>query len=373
VAETFWPEVNGVAHTLVQLAECLRRDGHRVTVVRPRQAADRDRECRDAALVKGVALPGHAGLQVGLARPRTLRRLWTRERPDAVYVATEGPLGWSAVSAARRLGIRVLSGFHTNFHTYSRHYGLGFLLPVIRGYLTQFHRRADATIVADPRVEDHLRAARVARVHTLGRGVDGRLFTPVRRSRELRAEWGATDDDLVAIYVGRIAPEKNLPVAINAFRAIQRSAPASVFVLVGDGPARPALQRDNPDLIFAGVRVGEDLARHYASADLFLFPSETDTFGNVTLEAMASGLAVLAYDLAAAHQHITHGVDGLLAAAGNASAFVRVAAAAAENPERLAAIGRRARPRVTPLLWSDVARRFAALLCGDRSAGREDA
>src|SRR5262249_32773646 len=129
----------------------------------------------------------------------------------------------------------------------------------------------------------------------------------------------------------------------------------------------------HPDLIFAGVRVGDDLARHYASADLFLFPSETDTFGNVTLEAMASGLAVVAYDLAAAHQHITHGVDGLLAAPGNAGAFGRVATIGAGDPERLAAVGRRARMRVTPLLWSDVARRFAALLCGDRAVGKEDA
>jgi glycosyltransferase involved in cell wall biosynthesis len=145
-------------------------------------------------------------------------------------------------------------------------------------------------------------------------------------------------------------------------------------VLVGDGPARATLQRQHPDLEFAGVRTGEDLARHYASADLFLFPSETDTFGNVTLEAMASGLPVVAFDYAAAHQHITHGRDGLLAPFGDAGAFVDLAAGAARQPAELAVVGRRARMRVAALEWDDVARRFAGLLLGDpRSDARPSA
>ena len=167
------------------------------------------------------------------------------------------------------------------------------------------------------------------------------------------------------IYVGRIAGEKNVPLAVDAFRAIQRVAPAARFVLVGDGPARETLERGHPDLIFAGVRTGDDLARHYASADLFLFPSETDTFGNVTLEAMASGLTVVAFDYAAAHQHVTDGEDGWLVPLGDRAAFVDRAVAACGRAN-LAVMGRRARARVAPLGWDDIARRFAALvLSGD--------
>jgi glycosyltransferase involved in cell wall biosynthesis len=172
----------------------------------------------------------------------------------------------------------------------------------------------------------------------------------------------------VAISVGRIASEKNVPLAIEAFRAMQANAPSARFVLVGDGPARAVLERRHPDVRFAGVRTGEDLARHYASANLFLFPSETDTFGNVTLEAMASGLTVVAFDYAAAHQYVANGVTGLLAPLGDARAFVRLAAGAVRQPAALAAMGRYARARVAALDWDEVAGRFASIVLGDPRA-----
>jgi glycosyltransferase involved in cell wall biosynthesis len=368
VTETYRPEINGVALTLGRLADRLCRSGHRVSVVRPRQRADGEQAPDGESLVRGVPLPGYAGLQIGLARPRTLAALWSGDRPDAVYIATEGPLGWVALIAARRLGIRAVSGFHTNFHSYSRHYGLGRLQPLVGAGLSAFHRRSDATIVASPEVRDALRRDGVERVSVVGRGVDARLFDPDRRCRALRASWGATDTDVVALYVGRIAGEKNLPLAVDAFRAIQRGLPAARFVLVGDGPARAALAHRHPDLRFAGVRTGEDLARHYASADLFLFPSETDTFGNVTIEAMASGLPVVAFDYAAARQHITHGQEGWLAPLGDRTAFVHAAMTAVDGATDLAATGRRARARVSALDWDAVAQRFAAVLLDDASA-----
>jgi glycosyltransferase involved in cell wall biosynthesis len=364
VSETYRPEINGVAHTLGRLSDRLREAGHRVSVIRPRQRADAGGAPDDESLVRGLPLPGYAGLQIGLATPRAITRLWDADPPDGVYVATEGPLGCAAVIAARRVGLRVVSGFHTNFHNYTRHYRLGPLRPVVGGWLAAFHRHTDGTIVASAEVREELQRSGVDRVHLLGRGVDSTLFSPERRSERLRASWGAGDRDLVALYVGRIAEEKNLPVAVDAFRAVARGLPGARFVLVGDGPARRSIERQHPDLVFAGVRTGEDLARHYASADLFLFPSETDTFGNVTLEAMASGLAVVAYDYAAAHQHITHGVDGLLAPLGDAAQFVRLAVATAGDPDRLLAIGREARARVRGLEWDAIARRFASLVLG---------
>src|SRR6185503_1364513 len=134
---------------------------------------------------------------------------------------------------------------------------------------------------------------------------------------------------VVALYVGRIAPEKNLPLVLRAAEAMRAANPRVRLVLVGDGPDRAALQARHPGHVFAGMRTGEDLAAHYASGDVFLFPSTTETYGNVTMEALASGLAVIAYDYAAAHKHIRHDVNGLLAKFEDADAFLRLAAGVA--------------------------------------------
>jgi glycosyltransferase involved in cell wall biosynthesis len=201
-------------------------------------------------------------------------------------------------------------------------------------------------------------------VHVLGRGVDGELFDPARRTARLRATWGAGSKDLVALYVGRLAPEKNVPLAVAAYRAMQRVQSAARCVIVGDGPLRGALEQAHPDLVFCGMRTGAALAAHYASADVFLFPSETETFGNVTLEAMASGLVVVAYDYAAARIHVAHGESGVLAPRGDARAFVESAAALARRTECLPEMRRRARAHAASVDWPSVVAVFEALLTG---------
>jgi glycosyltransferase involved in cell wall biosynthesis len=143
---------------------------------------------------------------------------------------------------------------------------------------------------------------------------------------------------------------------------MKRVSPSARLVIVGDGPLRAALERQHPDVLFTGIQTGEQLARHYASADVFLFPSETDTFGNVTLEAMASGLAVVAYDYAAAHQHISHGETGLVTPLGNAPAFVQAAVSVAAEHAYARAMGLRARAYAAALDWSTVVDRFLAIL-----------
>jgi glycosyltransferase involved in cell wall biosynthesis len=321
-------------------------------------------------LVAGLRLPGYAGLQVGVPAGGALRAAWCRCRPVAVYVATEGPLGWSAARAGAALGIRVLSGFHTNFDRYVSHYGAGWLKRPIAAYLRRFHNRTAGTLVATPDLRDALARAGFERLSVLGRGVDPGRFDPARRSAALRREWGASDGELVALYVGRLAPEKNVELAVAAYRAMQRERGALRFVVVGDGPLRAALTSAHPDLVFRGFRTGDDLAAHYASADVFLFPSETETFGNVTLEAMASGLAVVAFDYAAARVHLEHGVTGVLAAPGDTRGFVAAAAALARAPESLPALRRRARRAMEGLDWSRVIERFEQLLLGD--ARREE-
>lgn len=366
VTETYPPEVNGVALTIERLVHGLRARGHRVSLVRPRRPGD-DAAAEDTTLVAGLPVPGYPGVRVGWPAGASLRARWRADRPDAVYVATPGPLGWSAVRAARGLGLPALSGFHTNFHRYARHYHAGWLRPLVGHGLRRFHDATAATLVATDDLRAELRAAGFGRLHVLGRGVDAQLFSPARRSAALRAAWGAGDDDVVVAYVGRVAAEKNVELAIAAYRAMPRVGP---FVVVGDGPARPALARAHPDLVFAGMQRGERLATHYASADLFLFPSETETFGNVVLEAMASGLAIVAYDYAAARAHVHDGESGRLVPLGDARAFVAHAVALAGSPTMRARLGRGARAAAAAADWSAVVERFEALLLGAARPGR---
>ena len=376
VTETYPPEINGVAITLSRLVRGLRARGNRISVVHPRQ---RNEQSLDGALdtdpddiqVRGLPLPGYHGLQFGMPAARLLKQAWSRHRPAAVYVATEGPLGWSAVRAAHSMGISAVSGFHTNFHYYCKHYGVGWLQHVALRYLRWFHNQTERTLVSNEELRIQLEDLGFGNVGIIERGVDNRLFTPERRCTELRQEWGLSQDDLALIYVGRIAAEKNLAVAVQAYRAIQRFNDRIKFVLVGDGPLRRSLQKENPDLIFTGMRMGEDLGKYYASADVFLFPSETETFGNVTLEAMASGLVVIAYNYACAKLHITHGETGILVQCANAHSFVDSACALVREPLVIQRIGRQGRQYVSYLGWERVVERFEALLlnAGKQSRG----
>ncbi len=263
---------------------------------------------------------------------------------------------------ARRLEIPVFSGFHTNFHSYSQFYGVGWLQPVIVRCLRRFHNRTHGTLVPSIDLCDRLLANGFTNVYVLDRGVDSQLFTPERRCPELRHSWGVSDTGLAVLYVGRVAPEKNLMVAVGAYRAMQRFRDDSQFVIVGDGPFRATLQKEHPDLVFCGVHTGEDLARYYASADVFLFPSETETFGNVTLEAMASGLVVVAYDYAAAGMHIINGETGVLVPYGASQAFVDAAANLAQAPQSLHKMRGQARAYTRLIDWPHVVEKFEAIL-----------
>ena len=281
----------------------------------------------------GARIPFYRELRFGLPMVRTLMHRWRRQRPDVVQVVTEGPLGWAAVSAAKKLNLPVVTEFHTNFHAYSNYYRLGLISKIVAKYLKYFHNRLGQTLVPTLEMKQRLGAEGYQDLSVVGRGIDPNLFNPERRNADLRASWGLKEGDRAVIYVGRIAPEKNIALALEAFEAMRRRDPRLVFVAVGDGPARPQLEQQYPHVIFAGMRKGEDLASHYASGDIFLFPSVTETFGNVVLEAMASGLAIVAFDYAAANLYLTDGVSALLAPFNVAEAFVARAESLAVNPE----------------------------------------
>lgn len=362
VTETYPPEINGVANTVFRFSEGLRAKGHRLQLIRPRQSGSERDEEEHAMLVTGVPLPGYRGLRLGLPAGGRLTRLWRSQRPDIVYVATEGPLGWSAIRTAHRLGIPVISGFHTNFHAYSCHYGVSLLRGPIYRYLRDLHNRTTCTVVPTTALQQELSGSHFRTVEVVGRGVDLTLFSPLRRQAALRQSWGVRDHELVALYVGRLAPEKNLPLVIRAWQAMRARHPGVRLVLVGDGPLYKSLFHSHPDVVLAGEQRGEALAQHYASADLFLFASETETYGNVVLEAMASGLPAVAFDYAAPAMLIESGRSGQLVAPGDDAAFVVACERLVEQPARIAAMGVEARRCAADFDWPAVVDRFESLL-----------
>jgi glycosyltransferase involved in cell wall biosynthesis len=373
VSETYPPEINGVAMTLGRLVAGMQARGHGIQLVRPRQGGEAGTAPAvpgiEEVLRPGLAIPLYRGLHVGLPARGLCNRLWRQRRPDLVHIATEGPLGWSALAAANALDLPVLAGFHTNFPGYSRHYGLGWLKRPIDAYLRGFHNRAQLTVVPTRALRDQLARQGYRNLAVLPRGVDADLFTPARRRADLRQAWGVGEDGLAVAYVGRLAPEKNLSLLLRCFGAIARARPDARLVLVGEGPDAAALRASHPALIHAGPRTGTDLAEHYASADLFLFPSLTETFGNVVLEAMASGLAVVCFDYAAAAEHVVHGVNGVKSRFGDEDDFIAQAAALARQPTTLARCGAAAHETARAVSWDKV---FDCLEDHYRHLGRDN-
>ena len=364
VTETYPPEVNGVAMTLSRISKELQNQGHAVTIIRPRQSSEaRDATYEDTLIVAGLPLPGYDGLRFGLPCRTILRTHWNRHIPDIIYAATEGPLGQSAIRAAEDLNVPIVSGFHTNFHEYMKHYRLPLLEQLVRGFLKKTHNRTRRTFAPSIDVIKKLETMGVQDTRLLGRGVDTKLFSPTQRDPKLRRRWGIPNDDgVVAIFVSRLAAEKNIPLATKAFEALQAKLPKVSCVFVGDGPERAKLEKQYPDFIFSGMQQGEDLARHYASGDLFIFPSTTETFGNVVTEALASGLVTVAFDYAAPKRFIEHTKSGFLAAFGDEKQFLETVEQAANKISEWPAIRDRALNTAKDLGWEGIVKNFATEL-----------
>jgi len=361
VTETYPPELNGVSLTVERSVRQLRQRGHRVEVIRPRQAGDAAQPGPDEFLTRGCPIPMYPALRFGVCSSAALRRRFEQSQPQIVHIATEGPLGWAALRAAQALSLPVSSDFRTNFHQYSGYYGLGWFSPVVMDCLRRFHNQTQRTFVPTEATRRALVSAGFERLEVVGRGVDTAQFTPEKRSAALRAEWGA-EAGPVLLYVGRLAAEKNVGLALCAFEAARLRMPGTTMVVVGDGPKRRRLEAEFPAARFVGLQRGEALAQHYASADLFLFPSLSETFGNVTLEALASGLPVVAFDTAAAADHVDDCDNGLLAPVGDERAFVAAVCSLAWQYRHLGAVRAHARRAALKANWTDVLARFEGLL-----------
>ncbi|WP_395732795.1 glycosyltransferase family 4 protein [Prosthecobacter sp.] len=354
VTDTYPPDINGVARTLYTLGAGLQRRGHVVEVV---TTVDGERDGLPRHVMHSMPLPGYPGLRFGFASTRQMVELFDAFRPDVLYVATETLMGISAIRAAGKREIPVVSGFHTNFQNYLEDYHLPGLETVAQGVLRTIHNQTARTLTPSADTAAMLERWGIQNVGVLGRGVDTEMFDPIRRDAELRQSWGADESTPVAIYVGRVAAEKNLELVVRSFDVFKEVQPKARMVIVGNGPRLESLKQERPEFHYAGARTGTDLAAHYASGDVFLFPSITETFGNVVLEAMAAGLGVVAYDYAAPRLLIRSGENGWLAPFNEEAAFLaqtRAAAAAWQDEELRFA----ARQSAFDLGWERVIEQF---------------
>lgn len=371
ITETFEPDINGVARSLRMTLAGLLKMGWQIDLHCLRGSGETFAAEFPAVRLFphiGLAIPFYPQVRIGLTRPHYWSGLWQTAAVDLVYVITEGPLGLSAIRAAKQLNLPVISAFHTNFHAYSRYYRMGFIQQLLVKYLRILHRHADITLVPSEQQKELLQQQGFAHLQVLNHGVDTQCFAPQLRDRQLRAQWGVHASEPVMLYVGRVANEKNIELVLQTYQHARRSVAGLRCVVVGDGPLRGTLQEQYPEVIFAGALQGEALSRHFASADMFVFASETETFGLVTLEAMASGLPVYSYALAAARLFIND-KNGQLIPAGDAAGFKENFACFACRQD-LAVLGANARQVALGQSWQAQILRLAAL-CSQVVSGHQ--
>lgn len=364
VTETWPPEVNGVAMTLSKLIQHLGQRHHSIQLIRPRQnKLDEGHEETgwSELLLRGLPIPRYPQLKLGLPSKKALIKAWSTRRPDLVHIATEGPLSWSALQAAHILRLPVTSDFRTNFHSYCQHYGVGWLTKPIVAYLRKFHNRTAFTMVPTTEMKHQLEAMGFKNLRVVARGIDTQLFHPSKRSEVMRKSWNVKPSTIVLLSVGRLAAEKNLELTIHTYQALKAAGRDVQMIFAGDGPMRGVTQAKCPEALFLGMCTHEQLATLYASADLLLFPSLTETFGNVTLESLACATPVLAFDCAAAGEFITHQHNGWLAHRDDRQSYIQTALAITSDPHTLVHAREHTRASVEQLGWDEIAGQVEAL------------
>lgn len=351
--ETYFPQVNGVSRTLDHLVRHCAEQGDRVQLLLP--SYDQNGQQLPPRVEKrewrSFPLPFYQEVVLPMVTVGMVARALNAFRPDLIHIATEGPLGWASLRAAKRLKIPVVSSYHTNFPQYLQTYNASFLEPLCWKYLRWFHNHTLATFCPSVSTRELIEEQGFENVDIWSRGVDNHRFHPGKRDHELRNSIGVGPDDRLLCYAGRLANEKNLEMLFDAWQELADHDNCHLL-LIGDGPLRERLTaRKAPRVIFAGYRYGEELASMYASSDLFVFPSLSETFGNVVLEAMASGLPVVAYDVQGPKDIVVDRSTGTLVSEITANALAVGMREVLKNNDFRRTLGRQARIYAEQQTW----------------------
>lgn len=365
--DTYPPQVNGVSVVTALSVEGLRRRGWEVTVISPRypdgladvfKGAEHGGTLREDAVIASVPMPGYPDIRLAAPWRKTVRQVMDRVRPDIVHSATEFMIGWMGQREALKRGIVSVSSYHTDFSRYTEAYGVPRLRGMVQRYLARFHQRSARVFTPGSVAVAELEALGVHRAALWGRGVDLTLFDPAHRDRSTITIPGVTDDTVLFLHVGRLAAEKGVERILEAFRLARGLLPANVsthLIIAGDGPARPTLRAmASPDVTFLGnLDRRTVLPTLYASADAFLFASHTETLGLVILEAMASGLPVIAAPAGGVADHLRDDENGLAYPPGDVAAIAEAIARVATTPELARRLGAGGRQTAERLSWAE--------------------
>lgn len=354
--DTYRDDVNGVANTLASLVEHAARRGHDVALVTPRVSEAPDRAAVAHRQLPGFPLPLYPELQLARGIDREGRRMLAAFGPDVVHVATESTVGFSGRSWALRERVPLVTSFHTNFPAYVHDYHMGPLEPLAWSYLRWFHRRSLLTFCPSRDTLSQLQSRGFhERLRVWDRGVDTELFNPDRRSPEVR-ERIAPGADRILLYVGRLAAEKRVDLLLDAFGRVREAMGHGIaLVFVGDGPAGDALRARAPEGVhFTGFLSGVPLAEAFAASDLFVFASDTETFGNVVLEAIASGLPAVVVDRGGVRESAIPGRTGVRVPPGDVNAFASACIDLLRDEDRRRELSRTARLEALSRNWDEI-------------------
>ncbi|EQB17200.1 glycosyltransferase family 4 protein [Sphingobium lactosutens] len=346
---------DGANQALNRFVSYLLRQGAAVRVYSPTVETPAFEPAGDLVSAPSFAVPGRKEYRVPYRLSGALRRDLKAFRPNLVHVSSPDPLGHRAVSWARAQGLPTVASVHTRFETYPRYYGLAFLEPLIESMLRRFYRRCDAIVAPSESMAQLLRDQRMSYdVGIWTRGIDREIFCPGRRDMAWRRSLGIGDDMPVIGFIGRLVMEKGLDVFSDTVDQLAQRQVAHKVLVVGEGPAREWFENRLPSAVFTGFQKGADLGRAVASMDMLFNPSVTETFGNVTLEAMACGLPTVAARATGSESLVTQGVTGRLIRPGAISDFADALQAYCEDPEARAAAGKAAQQRAERNGWDQV-------------------
>ncbi|WDI32880.1 glycosyltransferase family 1 protein [Hyphococcus flavus] len=347
--------MDGPVRALNMLVAYLERQGHEVLVFAPTSRKPAFQHSGTLVSVPSVAFPGkRSEYRLGLGLRGGLKRRLKEFSPDIIHIAAPDYTGKSALGYAGKNNIPAVASFHTRFDTYPRYYKMSWLEKHLTNYMRRFYARCEHVYAPSHSMVDELRADEIGRdIRLWTRGVDGALFNPGKRDVGWRRANGIADSDVLVAFVGRLVLEKGIDIFADAFKRAQAKNSSLKALIVGDGPERQAFAELLPGAVFAGYLQGEDLARAYASSDMFFNPSITETFGNVTLEAMASGLPSIGAAAAGSKSLIEDGVTGFVADPC-AKGFAEKISFLASDAELRRQLGATARQRSERYCWDAI-------------------
>jgi glycosyltransferase involved in cell wall biosynthesis len=346
---------DGVAVTLNRLVAYLERRGIAVLIFAPTTKTPAFEATGELVSVPSFPIPRRKEYRMTLGLPKSARVKLEDFKPNLFLLAAPDALGHAALKLAAKWKIPAVASYHTRYDTYLKFYGLGLFESMGRNYLRRFYARCKMVYPPSQSMANTLREQGIAtNLQVWGRGVDSDLFNPSKRSLKWRRDLGITDTEVVVSFVSRLVKEKNTDLLVRIFLELQRKGVALRPLIVGNGPEETHLRNALPAAIFTGFLQGEDLARAYASSDIFLFPSESETFGNVSLEAMASGLPTICADATGSSSLVVDGITGYLESTKNEIGFVTHVTELIQNPNLRAAMGNAARTRALEFRWDGI-------------------